>query len=95
MRIQMADEVHMEANLENHRRIVLGKYTLNSCLGCTTIVDEGAEDICLTSEGQDAESKGARGNPRGNKGNLILNKEEKKKEGQSGHPLHIKYIATT
>ena len=87
----MADEVHMEMNLRNHRQIVLGKDTLNSCLGCTM----GAEDICLTSEGRDAESKGARGNPRGNKGNLVLNKEEKKKEGQSGHPLHIKYTATT
>ena len=95
MRIQMADEVHMEVNLKNHRRIVLGKYTLNSCLGYTTIVDEGAEDICLTLECRDAESKGARGNLRGNKGNLVPNKEEKKKEGQSGHSLHIKYTATT
>ena len=91
----MADEVHMEVNLGNHRQFVLRKYTLNSCLGCTTIVDEGAEDICLTSEGRDEESKGARGNPKGNKGNLVLNKEEKKKEGQSGHPFLIKCTATT
>ena len=30
-----------------HRRIILGKYTLNSCLGCTTIIDKGTEDIFL------------------------------------------------
>ena len=30
-----------------HRRIILGKYTLNSCLGCTTIIDMGTEDIFL------------------------------------------------
>ena len=30
-----------------HRRIILRKYTLNSCLGCTTIIDKGTEDIFL------------------------------------------------
>ena len=30
-----------------HRRIILGKYTLSSCLGCTTIIDKGTEDIFL------------------------------------------------
>ena len=30
-----------------HRRIILGKYTLNSCLGYTTIIDKGTEDIFL------------------------------------------------
>ena len=30
-----------------HRRINLGKYTLNSCLGCTPIIDKGTEDIFL------------------------------------------------
>lgn len=77
----MANEVHMEVNLGRRRRIVLGKYTLNSCLACTTIVDKGAKDIFQTSEGQGADSKGVQGNPRGNKGNLVLNREEKKKEG--------------
>jgi len=32
--------------------------------------------------------------PQGDKGNLVLNKEEKKKKGQGSHP-HIKCIATT
>ena len=33
--------------------------------------------------------KGARCNPKGNKGSLVLNKEEKKKEGQGSHTLRI------
>ena len=60
-----------------------------------TIIDEDAEDICLTSDGRGAKSKGAWGNSRGNKGNLVLNKEEKKKEVQDGRPLRIKCTVTT
>ena len=91
----MVDKVYIEVNLRKHRRIVLGKNALNSCLGYTTIVDEGVEDICLNSEGRGAGLEGAQGNPRGNKRNLVFNKEEKKKEGKSGHPLRIKCTATT
>ena len=95
-RIQMADKVYIEVNLGKHRRIFLGKNALNSCLGFTTIVDEGVEDICLNSEGRrGTELEGAQGNPRGNKGNLVFNKEEKKKEGKSAYPLRIKCTATT
>ena len=39
--------------------------------------------------------KRGRGNPRENKGNQVLNKEEKKEEEQSGHSLRIKCTATT
>ena len=79
----MADEVHVEVNLEKRRWVILGKYTLNLYLGWTTIIGEAAEYICLTSEGRGTKSKGARRNPRVDKGNLVLKKEEKKNEGQS------------
>ena len=75
----MADEVYMKVNSEKHRRIILRRYTLNSYLGCTTIIDEGAEDICISSEGRGTELEGVWSNPRGNKNILVLNKEEKKK----------------
>ena len=75
----MADEVYMKVNSEKHRQIILRRYTLNSCLGCTTIIDEGAEDICISSEGRGTDSEGVWSNPRGNKNSLVLNKEEKKK----------------
>ena len=94
-RIQMADKVHVEVNLGKLRRVVLKKCTLNSGLGWTIIIGEGAKDISLTSNRWGIESKGEWHNPRGDKGNLVLNKEEKKKEGQSGHPLCIKCTATT
>ena len=60
-----------------------------------TIIDEDAKDICLASDGRGAKSEGAWGNLRGNKGNLVLNKEIKKKEVQAGRPLRIKYTVTT
>ena len=66
----MVDKVHTEVNLGKHRRIVLGKYTLNSCLGCTTAVDEGAEDVCITLEGQGIESEGGMGQSEGEQGQL-------------------------
>ena len=66
----MVDKVHMEVNLRKHGRIVLEKYTLNSCLGCTAIVDEGAKNICLTSEGLGTESKGGTGQSKGEQGHL-------------------------
>ena len=91
----MVDKVHVKVNLGKLRWVVLKKFTLNSGLGWTTIIGKGAKDFCLTSERQRTESKGAWCNPRGDKGNLVLNKEEKKKEGQSGHLLCIKYTATT
>ena len=95
MRIQMTDEVHVEVNLRKHRWVVLGKYTLNSYLTWTTITGKGAEDICLTLKGRGSELKGAQCNPRGDKGNLVLNKEEKKNEWQNGHSFRIKCTATT
>ena len=58
-------------------------------------MDEGAEDICLTLEGRRVELEATQCNLRENKGNLVFNKEEKKKEGQSSHPLRIKCTATT
>ena len=77
-------------DLEEHRQIVLGRYALNSYLDYTTIADEDAEDVCLTSNGRETKSEGAWGKSRGNKGNLVLNKEEKKKKVQDGCPLRIK-----
>jgi len=91
----MADEVHVEVNLEKCKWVILGKYTLNSYLGWTTIIGKGAEGIYQTSEGWGTESKGARRNPMVDKGNLVLNKEEKKKEEQNSYPLRIKCTATT
>ena len=80
--------------LREHRQIVLRGYARNSSLDNPTIIDEDAEDICLTSDGWQAKLEGAWGNSRGNWGNLVLNKEEKKKEVQDGRPLHIKCTAT-
>ena len=76
----MVDEVCVKVNLGNHRWVILEKYTLNSYLGQTTIIGKGVEDIYLTLEGRRIESKGAQCNLRGDKGNLVLNKEEKEKE---------------
>ena len=59
------------------------------------ITNEDAEDIYLTSDGRGAKSEVTWGNLRGNKGNLILNKEEKKKEVQDDRSLHIKCTTTT
>lgn len=33
MRIPMSDEVFMKVNLEKHRSVIFGKYTLNPYLG--------------------------------------------------------------
>ena len=60
-----------------------------------TATGQGIEEAHLTSESRGAELKGARCNPKVEKGNLALNKEEKKKEGQSNHPLRIKCTTTT
>ena len=82
-------------DLRRHRQIILGRYALNSHLGYRTIFDEDAEDTCLTSDGRGIESEGAWGSLRGNKGNLVLNQEEKGKEVQDGHPLCIKCTTAT
>ena len=58
-------------------------------------VVEGTENTYLTLESQESELKRARRNPMVEKGNLALNKKEKKKERQSSHPLRIKCIAIT
>ena len=57
-------------------------------------VVEGIENTYLISESQESELNGARRSPMVEKGNLALNKKEKKKERHS-HPLRIKCIATT
>ena len=98
-RIQTADEIgrgiREEVNLRKYWRDVLGKYTPNSYRSWTTIIGEGIEDIYLTSESRELELERAWHNLRVDKGNLALNKEEKKKKGQSSHPLRIKCIAIT
>ena len=78
-------------DLERHRKIILRRYALNSHLGYLTISNEDAEDTCLTSNDRGTELEGAWGN----KGNLVLNQEEKGKEVQDGHPLRIIYTAAT
>ena len=90
----MASKIHMVV-LRRHRQIVLGRYALNLDLDYLTIANEDVENTCLISDGRGLESEGAWGNLRGNKGNLVLNQEEKRKEVQDGHPLHIKCTATT
>ena len=80
MRTQVANRVHIV--------VASGSIDILSSEGmhvtppwtAPTIIDEDAEDICLTSGGWGAKSEGAWGYPRGNKGNLVLNKEEKKEE---------------
>ena len=57
-------------------------------------VGEGTEDTYLTTKSRESELKGAQHNLV-EKGNLALNKKEKKNEGQNNHLLHIKCIATT
>ena len=74
---------------------VLGKYFPNLYRGWTTTVGQGTEDAYLTSKSRGAELKGTRRSPKVEKVNLALNKEEKKKEGQSSHPFLIECIATT
>ena len=64
-------------------------------LGYQTIFDEDVEDTCLISDGRGTKSEGVWGNLRGNKGNLVLNQEQKRKEVQDGHPLRIKCTITT
>ena len=66
--------------LMRHRQIILERYALNLHLGYQTIFDEDAEDTYLISDCRGTESEGAWGNLRGNKGNLVLNQEEKRKE---------------
>ena len=68
---------------------------LNLHLGYQTIFDEDAEDTYLISDCRGTESEGAWGNLRGNKGNLVLNQEQKRKEVQDGHPLCIKCTTAT
>ena len=84
-----------EVNLGKYWRYVLEKYSPNLCRGWTATVGEGTENTYLTSESRESELKGARHNLMVEKGNLALNKKEKKNEGQSSHPLRIKCIATT
>ena len=84
-----------EVNLKKYWRYVLGKYSPNLRRGWTTIVDKGIKDSYLTSESQELGVKGAHCNPREEKGNLALNKKEKKKEGQISHPFRIKRTTTT
>ena len=58
-------------------------------------VVEGIENTYLISESRESELKGAQRSLMVEKGNLALNKKEKKNEGQNNHLLHIKCIATT
>ena len=83
-----------EVNLGKYWQDVLGKYSPNSCKGWMAIVVEGTKNTYLTSESRESELKGARCSPMVEKGNLALNKKEKKKE-RHNHPLRIKCIATT
>ena len=76
-------------------RYALEKYSPNLWRVWTTTVDKGTEDSYLTSESQKLGVKGARCNPREKKGDLALNKEEKKKEGKFSHPLRIKCTVIT
>ena len=98
-RIQTTDEIgrgiREEVNLRKYWRDVLGKYTPNSYRSWTTIIGEGIEDIYLTSESRELELERAWHNLRVDKGNLALNKKEKKKKEQSSHPLRIKCTAIT
>ena len=56
-------------------------------------VGEGTEDTYLTTKSRESELKGAQHNLMVEKGNLALNKKEKKNEGQNSHPLRIKCTA--
>ena len=98
-RIQTTDEIgrgiREEVNLMKYWWDILGKYTPNSYRSWTTIISEGIKDIYLTSESWELELERARRNLRVDKGNLALNKKEKKKKGQSSHFLRIKCTATT
>ena len=84
-----------EVNLGKYWRDVLEKYSPNLCRGWTATVGEGTKNTYRTSESRESELKGARHNLMVEKGNLALNKKEKKNEGQSSHPLRIKCTATT
>ena len=68
---------------------------LNLHLGYQTIFDEDVEDTCLLLDGGGTELERVWGNLKGNKGNLVLNQEQKRKEVQDGHPLRIKCTITT
>ena len=83
-RIQTTDEIgrgiREEVNLRKYWRDVLGKYTPNSYKSWTTRIGEGIKDIYLTLESWKLELERARHNLRVDKGNLALNKKEKKKK---------------
>ena len=83
-RIQTTDEIgrgiREEVNLMKYWWDILGKYTPNSYKSWTTIIGEGIKDIYLTLESWKLELERARHNLRVDKGNLALNKKEKKKK---------------
>ena len=76
-------------------RYALGKCSSNLWRGWTTAIDKGTDDSYLTSESQKSGVREAWCNSREKKGDLVLNKEKKKKEGKSSHPLYIKCTVTT
>ena len=95
MRTQVANRVHIVVALGSIVKLSSEGMHVTPPWIVPTIINEDAEDICLTSDGRGAKSEGAWGNPRGNKGNLVLNKKEKKEEVQDDRPLHIKCTVIT
>ena len=94
-RTQVSNRVHIVVASGSMIKLYLeGMHVTPPCTA-PTIINDDAEDICLISNGRGAKLEGAWGNPRGNKGNLVLNKEEKKKEVQDDRPLRIKCTETT
>ena len=83
MRTQVANRVHIVVALGSIVKLSSEGMHVTPPWTVPTIINEDAEDICLTSDG------------RGDKGNLVLNKKEKKEEVQDDRPLHIKCTVIT
>ena len=92
---QVSNRVHIVVASGSMIKLYLEGMHVTPPWTAPTIINEDAEDICLILDGRGAKLEGAWGNPRGNKGNLVLNKEKKKKEVQDDRPLRIKYTKTT
>ena len=92
---KIGKRISKEVNFVEYWQRALGKYSPNLWRGWTTIVDKDTEDSYLTSESQKSGVIGAQRNSREEKGDLALNKEEKKKEKKSSRSLRIECTATT
>ena len=92
---RIGKRISEEVNFVEYWQRALGKYSPNLWRGWTTIVDKDTEDSYLTSESQKSGVIGAQRNSREEKGDLALNKEEKKKEKKSSRSLRIECTATT